>query len=84
MGHSRVVIAVVSFLGFGYLTGLVGLIWLVHSGVDGELLAIVAAPTSGALGALGTLLASTRPTNEPQAVVVQQPANDPVPVDADP
>lgn len=84
MGHSKVVIAVVSFLGFGYLIGLVGLIWLVHTGVDGELLAIVAAPTSGALGALGTLLASTRPANEPQTVTIAQPANDPVPVEPQP
>jgi hypothetical protein len=37
---------------------------------------------SGALGSLGTLLASTR--SSPERVVVANPANDPVPVDPTP
>lgn len=65
--------AVVLFLGTFALFGLGGLIWLIDHGSvsDAALLAIIAGPTGGALGALGTLLArvggasDVRVTNEP-------------------
>lgn len=56
------VVMVVTFLGVSTLVGLGGLIWLVGrlEVKDAALLAIIAGPTGTALGALGTLLASTR------------------------
>lgn len=50
--------------------GLTGLIWLVDHGVSATLLLVVSGPTTTALGALGSLLVSTRTSAEaPQPVV---------------
>lgn len=73
------------FLGGVTLVGLVGLIVLVGSTSvkDAGLLAVVAGPTGTALGALGTLLASTRTVDSPpQEVLVTNEPTSPVPVEA--
>lgn len=57
---SRVVLAVVVLLGVFGLLGMGGLIWLVHSGADGNAVAIIAGPTGTAVGALAAVLATTR------------------------
>lgn len=74
--------AVVVFLGVFALLGLLGLLWLIHGGADPQLLAIPAGLAGTALGALGTLLASTSSSHgDPSPVeVVNDPAQ-PVPVD---
>jgi hypothetical protein len=76
MTDRTVVLAVVVLLGAFCLLGLGGLIWLIDHGSDGEVLAIVAGPTSAALGALGALLASTRSSEH---VRIVNPPSDPVP-----
>lgn len=67
--------AVVCFLGSATLLGLGGLIWLVGTTnvKDAALLAVVAGPTGTALGALGTMLASTRTIDAQPVTVVNEP-----------
>lgn len=76
--------AVVLFLGSFAILGLGGLIWLIDHGSvkDAALLAIIAGPTGGALGALGTLLARVGPGDGTQQVQVVNAPTDPVPVEA--
>lgn len=61
---ARTILAVVLLLGAVTLVGLSGLIYLAASGGDAVLLAVVAGPTSAALGALGSVLATTRTVDE--------------------
>lgn len=85
MTNKGTVFLVVVFLGVATLLGMGGLIWLVGTTdvKDAALLAIVAGPTGTALGALATLLASTRTEAGPPApVVVANAPTDPVPVES--
>lgn len=85
MTSKGTVFLVVAFLGVATLMGMGGLIWLVGTTdvKDAALLAIVAGPTGTALGALATLLASTRTESGPPVPVqVQNTREDAVPVDA--
>lgn len=60
-GQDRtVVLAVVVLLGLFSLLGLGGIVWLIDGGSDASSIAVVSTLTGGALGSLGTLLASTR------------------------
>lgn len=70
------------FLGSATLLGMAGLIWLVGTTAvkDAALLAVVAGPTGTALGALGTMLASTRTVDTPSPVTVVNEPEDAVPV----
>jgi hypothetical protein len=83
MTNKGTVFLVVAFLGIATLLGMGGLIWLVGTTdvKDAALLAIVAGPTGTALGALSTLLASTRTEQGgPVPVQVQNTPPDAVPV----
>lgn len=85
MTDGRVVLAVVLMIGTFALGGLVGSIWLIDSGAKAEAVAIVSGLTGTALGALGSLLASTRSSlGEPSPVSVVNTESDPVPVDTKP
>lgn len=80
---------VIGFLGAAVLLGLGGLIWLVGKTDvrDAATLAIIAGPTGTALGALGTMLASTRTVpeaNAPMPVVAQGGPVETVDVEAAP
>jgi hypothetical protein len=83
MTQTRVVMAVVVFLGVFALGGLGGVVWLISVGAETGSVAVVAGLTGTALGSMATMLASTRSgVTTPQDVqVVNKPA-DPVPVDA--
>lgn len=83
MTSKGTVFLVVTFLGVATLMGMGGLIWLVGTTdvKDAALLAIVAGPTGTALGALATLLASTRTEQgAPVPVQVQNDRTEAVPV----
>lgn len=69
---------VVVFLGLVVLFGMAigGYLAIDAKGVPD----FIVATTSGAIGALGAMLAKTSSSSEPQQVVVNNPANDPVPV----
>jgi hypothetical protein len=85
MTSKGTVLLVVAFLGVATLMGMGGLIWLVGTTdvKDAGLLAVVAGPTGTALGALATLLASTRTeASPPVPVQVQNGPDAAVPVDA--
>lgn len=74
-----VVLAVVILLGLVGMLGLTGTIWLVHDKIDASAVAVVSTITGTAVGALGTLLASTRsapPAQIQQAVGYQNALTD--------
>lgn len=85
--HDKVPVRVVTFLGVLAAIALLGCIYLVASAMQYEevdpgtfpLINSVSNFASGALGALGAILASTRGA-APQPVTVEQPADKPVPV----
>lgn len=52
--------AVIIFLGVFALVGLIGTLWLIDHDADGADLTVVAGLTGGALGSLGTILATTK------------------------
>lgn len=82
MTDSKVVLTVIAFLGIFALCGLGGSVWLISVNTDASSVAIVSGLTGTALGAVATMLASTRSSNEPPAPVqVVNTAADPVPVD---
>lgn len=60
-----VVLAVVALLGMFAIVGLAGVIWLVDHQRDPSAVAVVSTLTGAAIGALGTLLASTRSAPPP-------------------
>lgn len=70
--------SVVIFLGVIVLLGLGGLIWLISVHTEAAALTTVVGITTGALGGLTGVLASTRSAESPQAVV--GPGGGPVPV----
>jgi hypothetical protein len=83
MTDSRVVTLVVYFLGALAALGLGGVIFLVGTNHTTEEVSIVVALAGPPIGALGTLLASTRSgPAEVQPVVVANEDTDPVPVEA--
>lgn len=69
---------VVVFLGLVVLFGMAigGYLAIDDKGVPD----FIVATTSGAIGALGAMLAKTSSSNEPQQVVVNNATSDPVPV----
>lgn len=71
MTDSRTVLTVVVFLGLLALIGLAGTIWLIHEGDDASL---VIGVTGTALGALGSLLATTRSQADPAVQIVADQA----------
>lgn len=60
-----VVLAVVVLLGVFAIVGLLGTIWLVNNSHDPASIAVISTLTGAAVGALGTLLASTRSAPPP-------------------
>lgn len=85
--HDRVALTVIRFLGSAAITGLLGVVFLVYQAtqssnqIDPSTVALVAGVSTlagSALGALGSILASTR-GSAPQPVTVEQPANNPIP-----
>ena len=79
MNNERVTInLVVVFLGLVVLFGMAigGYLAIDDKGVPD----FIVATTSGAIGALGAMLAKTSASNEPQQVVVNNAPNEPVPV----
>lgn len=62
-----VVLAVVCFLGLLAVSGLVGIVFLIHSGTDPASLLAVSSMTGPAVGGLVGILATTR-TNPPAPV----------------
>jgi hypothetical protein len=74
--------AVVIFLGIAVLLGIALGGYLAAN--DHNVPDFIVATVSGALGALGALLASTRNSDEPTPVNVVNAAVDPVPVDTTP
>lgn len=72
----RLVIAVLGLLALAVVVGGIVLA-LDDKSLPGELIAI----GSAAAGAVGSILAKTGDTSEPQAVTVTNPTGDPVPVD---
>lgn len=79
MSNERTTInLVVVFLGLVVLFGMAigGYLAIDDKGVPD----FIVATTSGAIGALGAMLAKTSASNEPQTVTVNNAANDPVPV----
>lgn len=78
--HCNIPRDVVRLLGTFAILGLLGLIVLVYVGksVPEGLLTLIA----GAVGALGSILSSTRPpVEDPQPVTVENLPSDPVPVE---
>ncbi len=75
--------AIVIFLGSIGLVGLLELGWLVATTDvrDAALLAIILGPTTGAIGALGTLLARVGGNDAQPVQVVNQGPNEAIPVD---
>jgi uncharacterized membrane protein len=65
MTDRKVVLAVVLLLGLFALGGLAGTVWLISRDRQPESIAVVAGLTGTALGALGTMLASTRSSPDP-------------------
>ena len=89
--HDKVALTVVRYLGSGMLLALVGIVYLVHQSVsssnaiDPSTVALVSGVSTlagAALGSLGAILASTG-KGTPQPVVVDQPADNPIPVTND-
>lgn len=71
--------AVVILLGLFALVGLSGMIYLIDRETEADMLAILAGPMGTALGALASILVSTRSQSaEPQEVIVANPPGDPV------
>lgn len=66
-----VVLAVVALLGIAGIVGLLGIIWLVDHGHDASSIAVVSTLTGTSIGALGTLLASTRSAPPPLVQAAQ-------------
>lgn len=82
MTNSKVVLTVVVLLGVFTLTGLLGVIWLLDHDTPVASVAIVSGLTGTGLGALATLLASTRSTADPpQDVTVVNPPEAPAQVE---
>lgn len=86
MGDSFVERAVVLFVGAFAILGLLELGWLIdHTKIeDAAVLAIIAGPVGGALGILGTLLATVSRGGKTTPVQVMNEPKDAVPVVADP
>lgn len=82
------VVAVVVFLGAFALLGLASTTWLIDHSRDASNIAIVAGLTGTSLGALATLLASTKstptPADPPAPVVITNEPDDPVQVEQAP
>lgn len=60
MTDRAVVLAVVAALGSVAAIGLAGVVWLASTNVAGETLAVVVGPVGVAIGALASVLSSTR------------------------
>lgn len=85
MTSPRIVQTVVILLGLVVLLGLGGVIWLVDHKVDPSGIALVSGITGTALGALGSLLATTRTGADPttESLVEQASAAGAARVEAD-
>ena len=89
MIHDKVALAVVRFLGWALLIGMVGVIYLVHDAtgydkIDPSTVALVSGVSTlvgAALGALGAMLASTGRSSSATPVTVENTADQPVPVE---
>lgn len=63
MTDTRIVLTVIVLLGLFALAGLGGTVWLISVNTDASSVATVSGLTGTALGAVATMLASTRSTS---------------------
>jgi len=73
MTSRSTVLAVVCFLGVFTLGALGAVTWLVHDHISADAVAVIATPMGVALGALASILASTRSSPDQPANVPQVP-----------